>query len=153
MLRLNTSIKPTAKPNRLGVLGGDLQGYPNGRRLADDTVDITLQAAEGAVSVNANGEPTGVSIVKPLAAGDAVDTNDVAFGSAFPYLALPHSGSGEAVGARPSGGMDAGGGGTAGADTSGRGGLALPLSAALLGLGFAGAAGVLLLRTRTQAIR
>src|SRR5262249_31189998 len=46
-LRLNMSIKPSDNPNRLGVLKGDLAGYPNGRRLADDVVDITLQAAEG----------------------------------------------------------------------------------------------------------
>ena len=35
-LRLNTSIAPTANPNRLGLLGGDPAGYPNGRRLTDD---------------------------------------------------------------------------------------------------------------------
>ena len=93
MLRLNTKIPPTASPNRLGVLAGDNAGFPNGRRLTDDVVDIELQALEGAVSVDKNGAPTGVNIVKPLAAGDAVDANDVAFGSTFPYLALPHSGS------------------------------------------------------------
>jgi hypothetical protein len=36
MLRLNTSIKPAEKADRLGVLAGDLQGFPNGRRLGDD---------------------------------------------------------------------------------------------------------------------
>ena len=51
MLRLNTAIKPTlaAAQNDLGVLGGDLAGFPNGRRPYDDVVDITLRVAEGAL--------------------------------------------------------------------------------------------------------
>jgi Domain of unknown function (DUF4331) len=51
MLRLNTSIAPTpvASQNDLGVLGGDLAGFPNGRRPYDDVVDITLRVAEGAL--------------------------------------------------------------------------------------------------------
>src|SRR5262245_37924110 len=49
MLRLNTGIEPQtpAAQNPLGVLGGDLAGFPNGRRVGDDVVDITLRAAEG----------------------------------------------------------------------------------------------------------
>ncbi len=80
-LRLNMSVPGTAKPNRLGVLGGDLQGFPNGRRRADDVVDISVQAVEGAVRTG--------QIVAPLAAGDKVDTNDQAFQDNFPYLAVP----------------------------------------------------------------
>ncbi|MGB3439328.1 MAG: DUF4331 domain-containing protein [Actinophytocola sp.] len=81
-LRLNTSIPPTAQPNRLGVLGNDLQGYPNGRRLADDALDISVQALEGAAVSG---------IVAPLAAGDRVDRNDVPFDTVFPYVALPNN--------------------------------------------------------------
>ncbi len=49
MLRLNTSIKPTAKGsvNILGVLGGDLAGFPNGRRIVDDVVTVELRALAG----------------------------------------------------------------------------------------------------------
>ena len=47
MLRLNTSIPPSSKPNILGVLGGDLAGYPNGRRVFDDVVTIELRAIAG----------------------------------------------------------------------------------------------------------
>ena len=49
MLRLNTSIAPVAPAaqNPLGVLGGDVAGFPNGRRPGDDVVDIALRAAEG----------------------------------------------------------------------------------------------------------
>jgi len=85
MLRLNLSVKPTAKPNRLGVLGGDLQGFPNGRRLTDDVVDIELQALEGAAQTG--------KLVSALAAGDGVNANDHAFGTSFPYVALPNVGA------------------------------------------------------------
>jgi hypothetical protein len=51
MLRLNTGTAPTppASQNDLGVLGGDLGGFPNGRRPYDDVIDITLRVAEGAL--------------------------------------------------------------------------------------------------------
>jgi len=82
MLRLNMGVPVSASPNRLGVLGGDLQGFPNGRRLTDDVLDIELQALEGAAQTG--------KIVAALAAGDKVDKNDNAFGTSFPYLALPN---------------------------------------------------------------
>ena len=40
-------VPPSAKPNNLGVVGGDLAGYPDGRRLADDVTDISLKAVAG----------------------------------------------------------------------------------------------------------
>lgn len=82
-LRLNTSIAPSASPKRMGVLAGDTAGFPNGRRLGDDVVDIELQALEGILL------PNHAAAVATL--GDGVNTNDVAFGRSFPYLALPHS--------------------------------------------------------------
>ncbi|WP_433262279.1 DUF4331 domain-containing protein [Actinosynnema sp. CS-041913] len=81
-LRLNMGVPVTAEPNRLGVLAKDLQGFPNGRRLTDDVVDIELQALEGAAVSG---------IVEALAAGDKVDTNENAFGKTFPYVALPNN--------------------------------------------------------------
>jgi hypothetical protein len=83
-LRLNMSVPPTAEPNRLGALGGDLQGFPNGRRLTDDVLDIEVQALEGAFYDGLPPKP-----VEALAAGDAVDANDKEFGDTFPYIALP----------------------------------------------------------------
>ena len=80
-LRLNMSTPVTATPNRLGVIGGDTQGFPNGRRLGDDVIDIALQVVEGELVGSAND------------LGDGVDNNDVAFDNTFPYLALPASGS------------------------------------------------------------
>jgi hypothetical protein len=81
MIRLNMSIAPSARPNRLGVLGGDTAGFPNGRRLADDVVDIELQVVEGEL------------VGRPNDLGDAVNANDKPFQQRFPYVALPHSGS------------------------------------------------------------
>jgi hypothetical protein len=85
LLRLNTSVPPSGSPNRLGVLGGDNAGFPNGRRLTDDVVDIELRALEGAV--RANHDPAADSL------SDGVDVNDEAFRAHFPYVALAHSGS------------------------------------------------------------
>ena len=95
LLRLNTSIAPTApagKGDRLGVLAGDLAGFPNGRRLEDDVVDIELRAfAEGygpflhAVLGLPDKTPNDLL-------GDGVDTNDKTFLDHFPYVAPPAAG-------------------------------------------------------------
>ena len=82
-IRLNLAIAPTAsvgKGNRLGVLGGDLAGYPNGRRLEDDVIDISERAIGGAL------------IGHSLPLGDGVDANDVPYMTTFPYEADPFSG-------------------------------------------------------------
>jgi hypothetical protein len=81
LMRLNTSIPPAASPKRLGVLDGDTAGYPNGRRLTDDVVDISLQVVAGELLGSKND------------LSDKVDANDRAFGKTFPYVALPTSGS------------------------------------------------------------
>ncbi len=89
-LRLNVAVPPTANPNIMGVLGGDNQGYPNGRRLADDVTDISLRAVAGAAyplfHPDFKPDPIGVRL------GDGVDANDKAFRSSFPYVALPNDG-------------------------------------------------------------
>jgi hypothetical protein len=79
-LKLNLGIAPSADPDRFGVIGGDLAGYPNGRRLIDDVVDIDLQVVAGFLKGNK----------VPL--GDGVDQDDVGFQSQFPYLSNPASG-------------------------------------------------------------
>ncbi len=142
MLRLNTSIPSAKSPNRLGVLAKDTQGFPNGRRLTDDVVDIELQALEGAVRTG--------KLVPALAKGDGVNSNDKAFEKTFPYIALPHSGSvglesrsgGAGSGSSPKGGVGAGAGGTANVNQS------LPAtSVGIAGLGLLlGAAGIVTLR-------
>ncbi|MCU1594246.1 MAG: hypothetical protein JWO12_1638 [Frankiales bacterium] len=88
-LRLNMSVPVTAKPDRLGVLKNDFQGFPNGRRLGDDVIDIALQALEG---VLVSDQPAAVkSAVAGL--GDGVNGPDRPFLSTFPYVADPYSGS------------------------------------------------------------
>ena len=81
-LRLNMSVQPKASPNRLGVLRGDNAGFPNGRRLTDDVVDIELQALAGATPFTPkfNKEPNNTL-------GDGVNANDVPFLDSFPYVA------------------------------------------------------------------
>ena len=94
MLRLNTSIKPASKPNILGVLGGDLAGYPNGRRVFDDVVTIELRAVAGAVfnlidpTYKPDGAIADVSDFNPV--GSATITNGPL--AAFPYLGVPYDG-------------------------------------------------------------
>jgi hypothetical protein len=95
-LRLNMAVPVSATPNRLGVIGGDFEGFPNGRRLTDDVVDIALQAVEGAAQTG--------TIVAPLAAGDGVNANDKAFGTTFPYVALPNENSVNNVNGAPNSG-------------------------------------------------
>ncbi len=79
-LKLNLGVPPTAMPDRFGVIGGDLAGYPNGRRPTDDVVDIDLQVVAGILVGNA----------VPL--GDGVDEDSVGFDAQFPHLADPESG-------------------------------------------------------------
>jgi hypothetical protein len=98
LLRLNMAIPPSATPSNLGVVGGDLAGFPNGRRLADDVVNIELKAIAGATY------PLIDNTFTPDAAVGIVDqgltssaTDQTARGTehylaAFPYLGTPHSG-------------------------------------------------------------
>jgi hypothetical protein len=81
-LRLNLSVAPTPadKVNRLGVIGGDTAGYPNGRRLGDDVIDIDERVVAGEL------------VGHKLPLGDGVDANDVSNLSSFPYVAPPFSG-------------------------------------------------------------
>ena len=84
---LNLSVPVTANPNRLGVLAGDIQGYPNGRRLIDDVVDISLQAVAGGTPFTPE-----FNVAPNNQLGDGVNQNDKPFLSTFPYVASPHPG-------------------------------------------------------------
>lgn len=89
MIRLNTSIdpKPIGQQSTLGVLGGDTAGFPNGRRVGDDSVDITLRAAMG-VLLPGNVAPGGQL---PINDGTPIASTD--FLGRFPYLNPPVAGS------------------------------------------------------------
>jgi hypothetical protein len=94
MLRLNTGIPPAARPHRLGLLAGDTSGFPNGRRVGDDVLDIALQALAGATPL------TPEFVRSPNSGlGDGADSNDKAYLSVFPFLAEPNPG--RETGGRP----------------------------------------------------
>lgn len=87
LLRLNTGVSPTPpdSASRLGLLGGDAAGYPNGRRLFDDVVDISLRAVAGVLNPAFNKFPNN-------ALGDGVNVNDVPYRPTFPYIGNSPSG-------------------------------------------------------------
>lgn len=87
-LNLGIPITPIASINRLGILGGDAAGFPNGRRPQDDVVDIALRAMAGGTPFT---PPTNVPPNNTL--GDGVSQNEVAFLTRFPYLASPYQGN------------------------------------------------------------
>ncbi|MBO0887250.1 MAG: DUF4331 domain-containing protein, partial [Acidimicrobiales bacterium] len=104
MLRLNLAIPPTSSgASSLGVLGGDLAGFPNGRRVFDDVATIELRAVAGATIplVDRGFTPDAVVQAVPGAGGlqfglitgpnDLAASNTERYLSSFPYLGTPHS--------------------------------------------------------------
>jgi hypothetical protein len=92
LLRLNMAIPPSASPNILGILGGDLAGFPNGRRVFDDVFTIELRALAGLTI------PLVDSMFTPDAAASVVtdgltpaSINNPFLGN-FPYLGVPYDG-------------------------------------------------------------
>jgi hypothetical protein len=87
LLRLNTGVPPTPASGRrrLGLLAGDAAGYPNGRRVSDDVVDISLRAVAGILAPGFNVSPNNML-------GDGVNTNDVPYQETFPYVGFAQSG-------------------------------------------------------------
>ena len=88
MLRLNVAVPPASSPDTMGVLRGDIAGFPNGRRAGDDVFDIVLQAAAGATPLT-----PAFNISPNNRLGDGVDRNDVPYLPTFPYLGTPHAGN------------------------------------------------------------
>ncbi|HEU5013278.1 MAG TPA: DUF4331 domain-containing protein [Roseiflexaceae bacterium] len=98
-LRLNVAIKPTAgvcQGKRLGALDGDFAGFPNGRRLEDDVIDISLRAVAGGYGpVLSAAPPAGLGLPNFTPGnllGDGVDKDDRPCLSSFPYVGTPHPG-------------------------------------------------------------
>ncbi len=88
LLRLNTGIPPTplAQRKRMGVLAGDLAGFPNGRRLTDDVLDIAARVVGGGV-LNPK-----YNVAPNNRIGDGVNAPDVATQETFPYVHFSYSG-------------------------------------------------------------
>ena len=91
LLRLNTGVNPTAPTaaHRLGVLGGDPAGFPNGRRVFDDVTDIALRLVVGGVLA---APFPGFNAAINGRLGDGVNVNDVPYRLDFPYLGSAPSG-------------------------------------------------------------
>ena len=102
MMRLNTSIAPVAigAQNSLGVAGGDMAGYPNGRRPGDDIVDLTMRVAMGALCVLTGVNDSLMVGCHPsdapaggLALTDGVRKTSANYAATFPYLTTPLPGN------------------------------------------------------------
>jgi len=94
-MRLNTSsrITPYGSQSRLGVIGGDNAGYPNGRRPGDDVVDITLRVAMGRLyALTLYGKPSDAP-AGLLDFTDGAYTDDTHYLPVFPYVMPPLSDS------------------------------------------------------------
>ncbi|HZM32142.1 MAG TPA: DUF4331 domain-containing protein [Acidimicrobiales bacterium] len=89
-LRLNMAFPPSANPNRLGLLGGDPDGFPNGRRLTDDVVTIELRAVAGAVLPRVDPSFTADGAASAIEDGTFPPVRQ--FLDDFPYIGTPYSG-------------------------------------------------------------
>ncbi len=90
LMRLNMAVPVTANPLAYGVIVGDLQGFPNGRRPADDVVDIELKALAGATLPLRY--PSYAPDLAAAALADFVAQENGPYLPNFPYLGTPNSG-------------------------------------------------------------
>ena len=90
MLRINLAIPPAATPNNFGVIGGDLAGFPNGRRLADETVAIELRAVAGALIPLVDKSYTADAAAAILT--DGTSNTNPPYLDHFPYVGTPAGG-------------------------------------------------------------
>jgi hypothetical protein len=92
VLRLNLAISPSKSPNIFGILGGDLAGFPNGRRVFDDVVSIELRAVAGATYPLVNAKYTPDKAAALLTDGVTPESANLSYLSNFPYLGVPYDG-------------------------------------------------------------
>jgi hypothetical protein len=90
MLRLNVAIPPASDPNVLGIIGGDLAGFPNGRRVIDDITNVELRAIAGATFPLVESKYTPDAAVSAISQG--ITPSSFRSQATFPYVATPHSG-------------------------------------------------------------
>ena len=92
MLRLNTAIPPSGSPNILGLLGGDLAGFPNGRRVFDDVVTVELRAVAGLTFALVDPSFTPDSAASAVTDGLTDASVKAPYLNTFPFLGVPYSG-------------------------------------------------------------
>jgi hypothetical protein len=91
-LRLNMVIPPATTPNILGILGGDLAGFPNGRRVFDDVFTIELRALAGVTIPLVDSSFTPDAAASKVTDGLTPSTINSPFIASFPYLGVPYDG-------------------------------------------------------------
>jgi hypothetical protein len=92
LLRLNVAVPPSGSPSVFGLLGGDLAGFPNGRRVFDDVVAIELRALAGATYALVDSGFTPDAAAGAVDDGVSPDDLPTPFLDTFPYLGVPYSG-------------------------------------------------------------
>lgn len=92
MLRLNMAIPPAANPNTLGIVGGDLAGFPNGRRVQDDVVTVELRAIAGVTYPLVNKSYTPDAAASAVTDGLTPASVSGGYLATFPYLGTPQGG-------------------------------------------------------------
>jgi hypothetical protein len=92
MLRLNMAIAPSSNPSIFGILGGDLAGFPNGRRVQDDTVAIELRAVAGTTYPLVAPSYTPDAAASVITDGTTPSSVNAPYLSSFPYLGTPYDG-------------------------------------------------------------
>jgi hypothetical protein len=92
LLRLNTAIPPSAKPNQLGLIGGDPAGFPNGRRVFDDVVTVELRAIAGVTVPLVDPSFTPDAAAGAVTDGLTASSVPAGYLTQFPYLGVPYSG-------------------------------------------------------------
>jgi Domain of unknown function (DUF4331) len=99
MLRLNLAVAPTtSKPSNLGLIGGDVAGFPNGRRVFDDVTTIELRALAGVtyplIDKSYKPDAAAGAITPGLTSSntDVTAENTIHYLPFFPYLGVPHGG-------------------------------------------------------------
>jgi len=103
LLRLNMAVPPSNNPSLLGLLGGDIAGYPNGRRVKDDVVTIELKAVAGATLPLVDPSYKPDAAVGAVTQGVDPDPDGDRYLNTFPYLGAPRDGFHYGGGVRPSG--------------------------------------------------
>jgi hypothetical protein len=92
LLRLNMAIPLATTPNVLGILEGDLAGFPNGRRVFDDVFTIELRALAGVTIPLVDPSFTPDANASKLTDGLDPSKINAPFLASFPYLGVPYDG-------------------------------------------------------------
>ena len=90
MLRLNVAVSASGSPNPIGLVAGDMAGFPNGRRVMDDVVTVELQAIAGLLYPLIDASYTVDSVVPGVT--DGLGPSSTSYMPSFPYLDTPLDG-------------------------------------------------------------